>query len=378
MKVLQISAQEPSNNSGGGIGVLQTLISLTRNNHSVDYIGPEIIDLNIKRMYNHCYELKKDVNRIRRFFNLIKGITNSRYQSWKKLSLDFNQYDVVVLDFTKLDYVVKEIPQAKLLVKVHNVEYDYSRNDYKKNKSLDKWLIAQFAYKQEKTILERADCILALTENDKRRMLEIYGSHLENKIVLNPVAVPQKGEVNKKKDSIFKMLITGSLWYGENADGVVWFVNNVFDKFQQNMELIVAGAKPSDSLKNELAKYENITLIDTPETMEPYFKNCDLFVAPVFSGAGMKVKVAEALSYGKPVIGTDHALLGYKIVDGENSFVANTADEFINKIREINCMKEEKWNQIQHNAKELFETEYSFDVSARIWEEAIISLRRNR
>ena len=144
------------------------------------------------------------------------------------------------------------------------------------------------------------------------------------------------------------------------------------------MELIVAGAKPSDSLKNELAKYENITLIDTPETMEPYFKKCDLFVAPVFSGAGMKVKVAEALSYGKPVIGTDHALLGYKIVDGENSFVANTADEFINKIREINCMKEEKWNQIQHNAKELFETEYSFDVSARTWEEAIISLRRNR
>lgn len=378
MKVLQISAQEPSNNSGGGIGVLQTLISLTKSKYSVDYVGPEINDLNIKKLYDHCYELKKDVNRLRRLINLMKGITNSRYQSWKKLSLDFNQYDVVVLDFTKLDYVVKEIPQNKILVKVHNVEYDYSRNDYKKNKTLNKWLIARFAYKQEKTILERADCILALTENDKKRIIEIYGSHLENKIVLNPVAVPKRDEINKKKNSIFKLLITGSLWYGENADGVVWFVNNVFDKFQQNMELIVAGAKPSDSLKNELDKYENITLIDTPETMEPYFRNCDLFVAPIFSGAGMKVKVAEALSYGKPVIGTDHALLGYKIVDGENSFVANTADEFFNKIREINCMKEEKWNQIQHNAKELFETEYSFDVSARTWEEAIISLRRNR
>lgn len=45
----------------------------------------------------------------------------------------------------------------------------------------------------------------------------------------------------------------------------------------------------------------------------------------------MKVKVAEALSYGLPVIGTSHAWTGYEMVD-KGKMIADTASDFISGI----------------------------------------------
>lgn len=371
MRVLQVSPQSPSNKSGGEIGVLQTLDSLCKNEYCIDYVGPEIRDKVIKEKYNYCIELEQDSKKIRRLFYLLHGITNSRYKAWKNLLIDLSKYDVIVMDFTKLDYVLSRIKDKPLVVKVHNVEYDYSNNDYEKNKSLLKWIIAKLSYKQEKVILRRANSILVLTENDKERIGELYGSELESKILLNPVSLSIKKIEKKKKENPLKLLITGSLWYGENVNGVLWFLQNVFSKLNVNVELIVAGAKPNENLKTEVKKYKNVRLIDTPITMEPYFRECDLFIAPIFCGAGMKVKVAEALSYGKPVLGTDHALLGYEISEKVNSFRANTQLEFIEQIEEIAKMNADKWKQIVDNAEALFYEKYSISNSAIQWKKAI-------
>ena len=68
--------------------------------------------------------------------------------------------------------------------------------------------------------------------------------------------------------------------------------------------------------------------------MAPYFQNAEFYVAPVFSGAGMKVKVAEALSYGLTVVGSHHALVGY---EESAPFVieTNTAEEFLYGIEKV-------------------------------------------
>lgn len=80
--------------------------------------------------------------------------------------------------------------------------------------------------------------------------------------------------------------------------------------------MVCAGARPSDEIKQTISKYRDIHLVDTPPTMDPYFRHALAYVAPILSGAGMKVKVAEALSYGLTVFGTPHALLGYDMRHG--------------------------------------------------------------
>jgi hypothetical protein len=59
-----------------------------------------------------------------------------------------------------------------------------------------------------------------------------------------------------------------------------------------------------------------------PWTVEGYVKNeaaflsgVDIIVVPVFDGSGFKVKVADAIAFGKPTIASTHAAIGLKLDD---------------------------------------------------------------
>ena len=75
MKILHISPQQPSLKSGGGIGVLQTLLSLKSNSYNIDYVGPQIDNIAYIEYYDNYYYLLPNTNKISRLFNLSKGIT---------------------------------------------------------------------------------------------------------------------------------------------------------------------------------------------------------------------------------------------------------------------------------------------------------------
>ena len=166
------------------------------------------------------------------------------------------------------------------------------------------------------------------------------------------------------------MLITGSLWFGPNYDGIKWFIQNCYSKIIVKTQLVIAGYKPNPELK-ELANIYDIDVIDSPIDMEPYFKAADIAIAPVFDGAGMKVKVAEALSYGLPVVGTTHAFTGYDIVEGKNSWCTDTEQGFIDAIVNYSNMSEENKKNMGKEAYRLYEDKYSQNVSTHMMKNII-------
>ena len=373
MKILQITPEAPSKLSGGGLGVYQTLLSLKGNNYFVTYVGPMIEDKDIEKLYDELYILDRTKNPIKRAVNLLNRISNSMYNYWKKLDLDFNKFDFIVMDFTKLDYVLSNIGSNKLIVKAHNVEYDYSKNDYLKDKTFKKYIVSKLSYKQEKNILYRANRIILLTLNDANRIVDIYGKeNIYEKIEINPVSLEgKKNNFYKKRDDTFNLLITGSLWYKENTNGVIWFIENILTNLSFNVNLIVAGSRPTKSLANKIKKYNNVNLVDTPRDMEEYFINCDMVVAPIFMGAGMKVKIAEAFSYGKPVIGTTHAFIGYEVENRVNSFVADSKEEFIAQLTYAYNLSNIEWEKLCLNVNTLFNNKYEIRNSVEQWKKII-------
>jgi glycosyltransferase involved in cell wall biosynthesis len=71
------------------------------------------------------------------------------------------------------------------------------------------------------------------------------------------------------------------------------------------------------------------------EDLADLYRRADFVVAPIFSGGGMKVKTAEALSYGKTVVGTPEALRGYEVTEGREAFIRKDADGFVEAIRSL-------------------------------------------
>ena len=374
MKILHIAPQPPSIDSGGGLGVYQTIKSLALNQYSVDYVGVPIKNVSICKLYEKLYYIEANHNVFIRFFDVLRGITNSRYRSWVDLKLNIDDYDIVVLDFTKLDYIIEKIGKTPLIVKVHNVEYDYSRVDYLNDKNLIKKILSKLSYNQEKRLLDRANKILALTHQDISRLEYLY-KPTKKKFSINGVCVEDHAFQHSYEK--VKLLITGSLWFMSNVKGIMWFINNVYTKLSEEgkLQLVIAGRQPRDELKALCKKYKSIYLIDSPDDMNSIFSEANLAVAPIFEGAGMKIKVAEALSHGLPVIGTNHAFIGYSDESNDCLVPANNSEDFIRVIREFMMISEKEFMQRSEKAHMLFLNNYSMTVSALQWKNAIESVK---
>ena len=104
--------------------------------------------------------------------------------------------------------------------------------------------------------------------------------------------------------------------------------------------------------------------------MEVYFRKADIYIATVFDGAGMKVKVAEALSYGLPVIGTPHSFIGYEEIQC-GKYISNSKEEFVKNIEiAVQRVSEEEQKQIV----EEFNNFLSMDTSINRYKEYIKNL----
>ena len=180
MKILHVAPESPGYTSGGKIVVKQSMEMLDPEQNEVDYVGPAIESEDIRKRYHKSYELEPSTRKIELVRTLMHFAVNKRYVAWKKLNLDFSQYDFVYLDFTKLDYVMKDVKKkgVSVIVRAHNVEYDYARHDYESNRGLAKLLVSKLSKKQEAK--RRADEKAAKKEAAARKALERAQKRMES------------------------------------------------------------------------------------------------------------------------------------------------------------------------------------------------------
>ena len=366
MNILQISIQAPGYNSGGTLGILQFSYALTRNN-KVTYIGPKIESEDIEPWFEKTIYMSRKLTPVEKLQSLMHMEFDKYYILWNKIDINFNDYDVIYIDFTRWQYVVKSIKKSgykgKIIVRAHNVEKDYLRVEYKSQRTISSYIKSILAGHREKYMVNMADMILAITPEDKKRLIDLYKVE-EQKIVVCPVGVNSSKCWKKKsveKGQKLNCLITGSLWFGPNATGALWVLKEVMPKVSDICELTIAGANPNNDITNA-CKETNTLLVASPESMKPYFEAADMVLVPIFDGGGMKVKVAEAMSYNLPVVTTSHGKIGYKIVDHETGFIADNPSDFAEKIREYWAMTPEKKDKFLDKEWNLYRENYSLEA----------------
>lgn len=375
MKILYITPEKPGNRSGGQLCVKQSLIMLGKLSKNIDYIGPKYNEIEIKNNVKNNYFIEENNNKLNGIINIFKGGSSRLYTSLVKTlkNINLKNYDYIYLEFSKWDFVAKLAYKnnIELIVRIHNVEQDYFKNLYRNNRSILGFIKKELIKFKEKKVLKYASIILTLTNNDSKRLKQLYNDEISNKIIkVVPICVSNYiDETNRKKvsdihNNKLTLLTTGSLWYGPNSDGIIWFINNVLENIK-NVNLIIAGSNPNKELMKLTEKFSNIELIADPEDISKYFIESDLYIAPIFYGAGMKVKIAEALSYGLPIVGTEHSFIGYEVENKISSYIANSKNQFISAIEEFNDMKNFDRISMSNKAYELYRDKYSLKNSYR-------------
>ena len=83
----------------------------------------------------------------------------------------------------------------------------------------------------------------------------------------------------------------------------------------------------------------------------------DVMIVPLFSGSGMRVKIIEGMALGKVVISTKLGAEGINYTNKENILIANTANEFVDSIKELQQSKN-MYSMIAENARQLVSDNY--------------------
>lgn len=380
MKILYFTFIVPSKYFGGGIGVMQSIKSLCQF-AEVDYVGPKFNAMELKDYGINLHNItiiNNKIGKVKRISNFIfKGVTSGFYEEWKRAveDIDISKYDCIYLEFSRQDFVAKwakekEIPLA---IRVHNVESDYFKALYREKKNLQNFIHAKISKYSEKYCVDKADKVIALTKHDKKRLVQIYGIEKE-KIKIIPVCVPNEiTNLSIGRDKPY-ILLAGSLWFGPNAEGTEWFLREVWSQLDNTIgndyDLLIVGSNPNQSIKTLALKYKNIDIYENPKDIKPFYQGAALFIAPIFYGAGMKVKVAEALACSLPVVGTPHALIGYEAMKNY-IFPSKNADTFTQNIEGLLKKSDGEKVKIKENIKIIFEKNYSLNSCKEKMEEII-------
>ena len=383
MKILAFTFEAPNRRYGGGIGIMQSLASLC-SFADVTYIGPFFTESEFSEIKLADKVFLREVTSIPlKAVNVLRGVTARYYQAWKEVVsyIDPSDYDIVFIDFSYNDFIEEWARSNGLetIVRVHNIEQDMSLNSAHGGQRDKYWLRnnlnAGRIIARERRCMQNCGRLVFLTELDKSRAMELYGVEIEKKASVVPVCVDMP-LCSQEVVSDFGeyALVTGSLFYGPNAEGIGWLITEVWprviaDEEVDDLGLVVAGKRPTAELKRMIANAERCTLVDSPEDMAPYFRGASLYLAPIFSGAGMKVKVAEALSYGLQVVGTRHAFIGYNEASTA-LFEAETARDFASSIKSAKTNAGARKADVQALHKSLF----TLDRSARDFESIVREL----
>lgn len=212
--------------------------------------------------------------------------------------------------------------------------------------------------KNEKAAMDRSDCLICISKRDANDIYHFYGRRAD---VILPISFKDRYDVNKIKNQEYgkELLFVGSN-FGPNYEGIKWFVDNVMTQLKE-FKLYIVG-KDFENNRDDLQK-DNVTVIGSVDNLDEYYYRYPMLVMPILYGAGMKVKTAEAMMFGRTILATDEALEGYDVENIKGIYRCNSAEEFADCIKSLT---NEGLPYVQEDVRHLFMEKYSQEAAYKI------------
>ena len=168
--------------------------------------------------------------------------------------------------------------------------------------------------------------ISVLNDQDVADLQRTYPSAAVVKVpnvIERPLLAPTDGERSR-------LLFVGNLSFSPNVQGLQVFINEAWPTVRErlpNATLKVVGMYPNDDVRLACRR-EGVRLPPTVPTLEPYSADSDVVICPILFGGGTRIKVLEAMAYGRPVVATPLGAEGLNIVSSQEAILADTMKEF--------------------------------------------------
>lgn len=162
------------------------------------------------------------------------------------------------------------------------------------------------------------------------------------------------------------IIFVGMLDYGPGGVGVRYFCQDILPLLQQeipDIRFYAVGQNPPAYLQTLASHNPNIVLTGRVPDIRPYAAKAKVFVVPLKSGSGTRLKILDAMAMGIPVVSTSIGAEGLEVRSGEQLFLADTPETFASAILKL-LKDDELAAAIRRNATNFVRETYSWE---KIW-----------
>jgi polysaccharide biosynthesis protein PslH len=177
---------------------------------------------------------------------------------------------------------------------------------------------------EERRVWRSMDLSLAVSPLDAEAMKAGGASRVE----LCPNGAPPVARMpvtRRSAEEPMRLLFVGTGSYVPYERGLAWFVREVMPRIQSrtSVALDVVGDPPARPIQAKGVRY-----VGNVPSVEPFYSASHGVIVPVFEGSGTRLKILEAMAYGRPVISTRLGAEGLPVEPGQHFFQADDAEGF--------------------------------------------------
>ena len=301
------------------------------------------------------------------------------YTVWRHYSADYykriqvliaqKRFDLIHCDCLPLATTIKGIHKIPTVLTDHDVSYLKS---FRMAKQTPNIFLKGFLYLEsfkvrcfEKNIFKFFDLGITVSKFDLKILQRLCPeTHWE--VVENGVDT-QEFKPSGNATEGHSLLWLGGFKHYPNFEAMRHFLKNIYPSIKgqtKNVQLNIIGGEIPLELKQLSQHDPSVNLLGFMEDPSPYFANASVFICPILSGSGTRLKILEAMAMGKAIVSTIVGIEGIEGFNGKHFLVSDTPQSFADNVIAI-LQNKVIQKELGKNARILAEEKYDWRI---IWE----------
>ena len=222
--------------------------------------------------------------------------------------------------------------RAPVVLNAHNVEHELLQQRAAIEPQWPKRLFLRMQTRKlarfERDACRRADRVIACSRADAQ-VLARLAPHTPVVVVPNGVDVEHHRPAARAADGPPQLVFVGQMGWFPNRDGVQWFLAEILPRVRAqrpDVRFVVVGK--SEGLRVPAALRDAVRLAGFVDDVGAAVDAAAVYVVPLRTGSGTRLKVLEAMAHGKPIVTTTIGAQGIDLVPGHEAFFADSAEGF--------------------------------------------------
>lgn len=243
--------------------------------------------------------------------------------------------DVIVMDHLNSYFIAKTAirccKNAKVVYRMHNIEADFLFSVYTSlpASSLRKWLLGMDFLRMrriEKKLLREFEHVACISKTERDVVHAIVGKGSVAFWVPPFFDFAAKRELSDEEETTFRALkerfsnkpvlfFAGNFFGGANVEAARWFINDVLPTINRSIavDFIVGGHKADEFFTDDPVR--GVSIYSDFSSAKPFMAIADVVLVLTRSHGGVKLKLMEALSFGKRIVSTVEGVKGSGLED---------------------------------------------------------------